>query len=106
MTTEKYLELTKGLRGQLETGFVFDPTTINAESVPDYLHDDQRKFRPPPGEDLSWMNPPGTVNHQKYLKAAFAGMTIEQRRKRVAGLRANASKQKREHKPSRHGQRL
>ena len=52
MKLETYLELTKGWRGQLETGFVFDPTTINADRTPEYLSKDVRKPRDQEFEDF------------------------------------------------------
>jgi len=103
---ETYLELTKGWRGQLETGFVFDPTTINADRTPEYLSKDVRKPRDQEFEDLSHMNPRNSKLNQDRLKNSFAKMAGEKKRRWLAALKANGGKQLRKPKTHRHGQAL
>ena len=106
MKLETYLEQTKGWRGQLETGFIFDPTTINADKVPEYLSADQRRPRETKFEDLSWMNPRNSKLNQERLKNSFAKMTGEKKKRWLAALKANGGKQLRKPKTHRHGQAL
>jgi hypothetical protein len=101
---ETYLEQTKGWRGQLETGFVFDPTTINAEKVPEYIGKGAPKTKTTVFEDLSHMNPRSSKISKAKAKEAWAGLTGKQREEWARVRRANAGKQKRPHRKARNGQ--
>lgn len=106
MKLETYLELTKGWRGQLETGFIFDPTTINAEKVPEYIGKGAPKTKTTVFEDLSHMNPKYSAKHQQNMKIGFANMSPEKRKRWLAALKVNGGKQLRKPKGRRHGQAL
>jgi hypothetical protein len=105
MTTETYLQLTTGWRGQLETGFK-ELTILSSYSEPAYLSTDQRKIRAPEGEDLSWMNPRNSKLNQERLQKAFARITGKKRQRWLAALRSNSSKQTNKPRKHRHGQSL
>ena len=105
MKLETYLEQTKGWRGQLETGFIFDPTTINAEKVPEYIGKGAPKPKTTVFEDLSYMNPKYSAKHQQNMKVGFAKVVAERKRRWLAALKANG-KQIKKPKTHRHGQAL
>ncbi len=80
MTTTTYIQRMEALginRGQLDSGFIFDPTTLHAEKTPAYLSKDVRKFRPSELEDLSWMNPRESNQRREQVKKAWANMSKE-----------------------------
>lgn len=91
MTPEQYIALMGELgidRGQLGSGFIFDPTTLHAEKTPVYLSKDARKFRPSELEDLSWMNPHNTKRRAESIKKAWASMDKDKYARCVAKNRA------------------
>lgn len=91
MTPETYIERIARLgikRGQLDTGFIFDPTTLHSEKVPEYLSSDCRKPRIKEFEDLSWMNPKYSKLSQEKSRRGWREMPKEKRKRCVAGNRA------------------
>ena len=105
MKLETYLELTKGWRGQPETGFIFDPTTINAEKVPEYIGKGAPKTKTTVFEDLSYMNPKYSAKHQQNMKVGFAKVVGERKKRWLAALKVNGKYIKKT-KTHRHGQAL
>lgn len=91
MTPESYIEKLAILgidRGQLVSGFIFDPTTLHSEKTPEYLSKDCRKPRITEFEDLSWMNPKYSKMNQERSRKGWSSMSKAKRRRCTAANRA------------------